>query len=108
MDNVQNCDNYLESNVYDIYEVVSIISGLVLPSGQKTTLGLLATITFEVVPFRAYAPFPALLPFLKCILDVVFREGIRHRLRFCLDHLNCVKMAAFQFCLQSEKQREEW
>jgi hypothetical protein len=24
----------------------------------------------------------------------------------CLDHLNCVKMAAFQFCLQSGKQRK--
>jgi hypothetical protein len=37
----------------------------VLPSGQKLTLGLLATITFEVVPFHAYAPFPVLLPFLN-------------------------------------------
>jgi hypothetical protein len=30
----------------------------VLPSGEKQILGLLAAITFEVVPFRAYAPFP--------------------------------------------------
>jgi hypothetical protein len=44
----------------------------VLPSGQKVTLGLLATINFEVVPFRAYTPFPALLPFFKCILEVMF------------------------------------
>jgi hypothetical protein len=27
--------------------------GLVLPSGQKLTLGLLATITLEVAPFRS-------------------------------------------------------
>jgi hypothetical protein len=33
----------------------------VLPSGQKLTLGLLATITLEVVLFCAYAPFPAFL-----------------------------------------------
>jgi hypothetical protein len=35
-------------------------------------LGLLATITLEVVSFSAYAQFPALLPFFKCILKVVF------------------------------------
>jgi hypothetical protein len=34
-------------------------------SNQKLTLGILATITLEVVAFRAYAPFPELLPFLN-------------------------------------------
>jgi hypothetical protein len=34
-----------------------------MPSGQKLTLGLLATITLDVVPFQVYAPFSALLPF---------------------------------------------
>jgi hypothetical protein len=38
--------------------------------------------------------------------DVVFCEGVRHRLRFCLDHLSSVKMATIQFYLQSEKQRK--
>jgi hypothetical protein len=33
---------------------------MVLPSGQELTLGLLATITLEVLPFRVYVPFPAL------------------------------------------------
>jgi hypothetical protein len=42
MDNVQTCDDYVENKVYDIYEVVSIISGLVLPPGKKPILGLLA------------------------------------------------------------------
>jgi hypothetical protein len=28
----------------------------------KTNFGLLTTITLEVFPFRAYTPFPALLP----------------------------------------------
>jgi hypothetical protein len=36
----------------------------------------------------------------------VFCEGVQHRLRFCLDHPNCVKMAAFYFYLQSRKQRK--
>jgi hypothetical protein len=36
----------------------------------------------------------------------VFSEGVQHRLRFCLDHFNCVKMAAFHFYLQSVKQRK--
>jgi hypothetical protein len=35
----------------------------------------------------------------------VFRVGVQHRLWFCLDHLNRVKMAAFQFYLQSGKQK---
>jgi hypothetical protein len=60
-----------------------------------------ATITLEVIPFRAYAPFPGLLPFFKCILEVVICEGVQHFMLFCLDHLSCVKMAAFQWYLQS-------
>jgi hypothetical protein len=31
----------------------------------------------------------------------MFCEGVQHHLRFCLDHLSCVKMAAFQL----EKQK---
>jgi hypothetical protein len=80
----------------------------VLSSGQKLTLVLLATITLEVVPFRACAPFPAPLPFFKCILEVVICEGVQHLLRFRLDHLNFVKMTAFQFYLKSRKRREVW
>jgi hypothetical protein len=36
----------------------------------------------------------------------VFSEGVQDRLRFYLDHLNFVKMAAFQVYLQSGKQRQ--
>jgi hypothetical protein len=36
----------------------------------------------------------------------VFCEGVQHRLRFCLNHLNCVKMAVFQFYFQLGKQRK--
>jgi hypothetical protein len=35
-------------------------------------LNLLATITLEVAQFREFAPFVALLPFSKYILEVVF------------------------------------
>jgi hypothetical protein len=35
----------------------------------------------------------------------VFCEDVQRRLRFCLSHLNCVKMSAFQFYLQSGKQK---
>jgi hypothetical protein len=40
------------------------------------------------------------------LLKVLFCEGVQDHLRLCLDHLSCVKMAAFQFCLQSGKQRK--
>jgi hypothetical protein len=68
-------------------------------------LCLLATITFEVVTFRAYAPFPALLQFVNLILEVMFCEGLQHRLRFRLDHLSGVKMA-FQLNFQPGKQKK--
>jgi hypothetical protein len=35
-------------------------------------LDLLATITLEEVSISTYAPFPALLQFFRCILEVVF------------------------------------
>jgi hypothetical protein len=55
-----------------------------------------------VITIRAYAPFPALLPFFKCILEVVFCEGVQHRLRFCLDHLSCVEMRPSNFIFNKE------
>jgi hypothetical protein len=75
----------------------------VLPSGQKLPLESLATIILEVDTFHDYAPFSAPSAIFKCILKVMFCEGVQHRLRFCLDHLSCVKIAAFQFYLQSGK-----
>jgi hypothetical protein len=41
---------------------------------KKLIFGLLATITLKVVYFHAYAPFPALQPLFKCILEVMFCE----------------------------------
>jgi hypothetical protein len=38
--------------------------------------------------------------------EIVICEAVQHRLRFCLDRVNCVKMAAFQLYLQSENQRK--
>jgi hypothetical protein len=39
-------------------------------------LGLLASITLEIIPFCAYALFSVLLPIFKCILEVMFCEGV--------------------------------
>jgi hypothetical protein len=44
--------------------------------------------------------------FLKCIMEVMFCDGVQHRLRFCLDHFICVKMVTFELYLQSGKQRK--
>jgi hypothetical protein len=61
-----------------IYKEPTILSGIRAAIWSKLTLGLLATITLEVVPFCAYTLFPALLPFsFKCILEVVFREDVQ-------------------------------
>jgi hypothetical protein len=66
-------------------------------------LGLLTTVTLEVVLFRVYSPFPALLPFFKLTLEVVFCEGIQHRLRLFIDHPICAKITDLQFYLQLGK-----
>jgi hypothetical protein len=82
--------------------LVSVMSGTDAAIWSKLAWGLLATINLDVVSFRAYAGLPL---FFKCTLKVVFCEDVQHRLRFCFDHLSCVKMAAFRFYLQSRKQR---
>jgi hypothetical protein len=46
--------------------------GLVLPSDEKLTLVLLASITLEAVLFHAYALFTVFLPIFKCILEDMF------------------------------------
>jgi hypothetical protein len=66
-----------------------------LLSDQKITLALLATITLKVDPFRAHAPFPALLSFCKYTLKVVLCEDVQNRLRFYFDHLSYIKMVVF-------------
>jgi hypothetical protein len=38
----------------------------------------MATIIFELAPFRAYALFSLLLPFFKRIVKVVFCEGVQN------------------------------
>jgi hypothetical protein len=55
-----------------VYKEPSIITGTDAAIWPELTLSLLATIALEVVPFRTYALFPVLLPYIKCILEVVF------------------------------------
>jgi hypothetical protein len=78
----------------------SIISGTGAATWSKTNFGPTGH-ALKVVPFCAYALFPAILPFIKCIMEVMFCEGVHHHL-----HLNCVKMAAFEFHLQLREQRK--
>jgi hypothetical protein len=47
-----------------------------MPSGQKLTSGLLATITLQVLTFHMYVLFPVVLSFLKCIMDVIVESII--------------------------------
>jgi hypothetical protein len=70
-------------------------------SGQKLALGILAIITLEVVPFQALLPF--LTASWKSCPMRVFSTIYLH---FCLYHLNCVKIAAFQFYLQLRRQKK--
>jgi hypothetical protein len=72
-----------------------------LPSGQKLTLDLRPPSPSRV------CTVPSASAIFKCILEVVFGEGVQHRLHFYLDHLSCVKIAAFQFYLQSRKKKSK-
>jgi hypothetical protein len=85
-----------------------------MSSGQKVTFSLLVVVVvvvvvviviviviivvilLEVVPSRKSAPFPALLLFSKCILEFAFCDGVRHSLRFSLDHLNLIQIGGKQ------------
>jgi hypothetical protein len=75
--------------------------GLVLTSGEKPTPSLVAS-----SPLRHICNVPSASVIFKCILEDVSCEGVQHRQRLCLDRINCVKMAAFQFYFQLGKQRK--
>jgi hypothetical protein len=66
-----------------------------LLSGQKLTLGLMATINLETVPFHTYAPFPALPPFLNSSWELCW-------------YLNCVKMATSVLFSIEEQRKIGW
>jgi hypothetical protein len=68
----------------------------VLPSRQKLTLGLPATIALKIVLFRAYHRS-------ECMLDVMFCDSAQLCLRFCLHQLSRIKIVAFEFYLLSGK-----
>jgi hypothetical protein len=63
----------------------------------KITLGLL--VYHQSSPLPRICTVPSVSAMFTCILEVVICECVQHRLQFCLDHLNCIKMAAFQFYL---------
>jgi hypothetical protein len=71
-------------------------------------LGLLAIIAFELAPLSMYAPFQALLLFVKFILEIVICEGVQNHLRFFLRHLNCDKMADNRKVALVQEKRAGW
>jgi hypothetical protein len=61
----------------------------------------------EAVPIREYASFLAFLPFFKCILKVISCKYVQHRLRFCLDHINCGGLKVLSLLIgETEKSRK--
>jgi hypothetical protein len=62
------------------YRQGSVIFGTGAAIWSKLAFGLLIIVTLEVLPFCTYAPLPALLPFFKCILEVLFCIGFQYRL----------------------------
>jgi hypothetical protein len=71
----------MDSLLLNIVHCVRSYKGLVLPSGQKLTLGLLATITLEVTHLLRVCTVPSASAIYKCILEVVFCKSDQHRLR---------------------------
>jgi hypothetical protein len=71
-----------------------------MQSGQKLTLDLLATITLEVVLFRAYALLPLLNASWKSCSLRVQHCLILYQSQLCQN--------GFQFYLQSGKQESGW
>lgn len=71
---------------------------------SKLTFGLLIIIALEVVSFRAYVPFQAVLMF-GLHPGSPFCVDVQHRLPFSLDRLNFIEMAPYQFYFESWKQR---
>jgi hypothetical protein len=89
------------------YKKLSIISGTSAVIWSKTIFWPNGRYCYlRSTPFSRVYTTPRASSILKCFLKVVFCEAVQHRLRFRLDHLNCVKMAAFLFYLQSGKYRK--
>jgi hypothetical protein len=60
----------VKRNILDTYKEPCIISGIDAAICWKLTVGLVATIILEEVTILST------LPFFKCILEVVFCEGV--------------------------------
>jgi hypothetical protein len=88
------------------YEVMSIISWTNAAVCSKINFGPTGYHRPRSSPFTCVYTVPSASVIFKCILEVVFCEGVHHRLRFFLDYLNYVKMAALKFYLRSGKQRK--
>jgi hypothetical protein len=57
-------------------------------------------------PLQHVCAVPNASAILKWILEVIFCDSVQLWMKFCLDHVSCVKMVAFRFYLQFGKQKE--
>jgi hypothetical protein len=78
----------------DTLKEPSIISRTVAAVWSETNFGPTGHHRPRSSPLPLVCTIPSASAISKCTLEVVFCECVQHRLRFCLDHFNCVKMAA--------------
>jgi hypothetical protein len=78
-----------------IYIEPSIISGTAAALWSKTNLGPTSHHHVQIRPLPCLCAVPSASGILKCVVEVVFCEGIQHSLRFCLDHLTVSKWRPF-------------
>jgi hypothetical protein len=89
-----------------VFQEPSIVSGTAADIRSKINIEPTEHHHPQSSPVPRVITVPSASVIFKWILEVVFCEGVQQRLRFCLHHLICVKMVAFQFHHQSGKQRE--
>jgi hypothetical protein len=80
----------------------SIISGTNAAIWSKTNFWPTGHHQPQSNPHPPVCTIPSASGIFNCFLEVVFCEGVQYRMRFCLNHLTCVKMANFQLFLIEE------
>jgi hypothetical protein len=88
------------------YKERSIISETSIEIWSKTNFGHTGHHHPQSSSLPCVSTFPSASAIFKCLLEVLFCEGVQHRLPFYLNNLSCAEMAAFHSHLQSGKQRK--
>jgi hypothetical protein len=71
-----------------------IISGTGTVFWSKANFGPTGHQHSRSSPLPSVSTIPSAYAIFKCVLEVVFCEGVQLRLRLSFDHLNCVKMVS--------------